>query len=190
MAFHCAVCNASLNSSSQWTQHVSGSKHQQKLLQTNGASGTDTVVDELASQEDGNLMRCSTCPDFFCYGWVPFNAHVVGKRHLKNVLRYGGQAAAPQPPSLVKNSVPPATNSNSVGVPFDGQPRPAAETVETVEPAESIRRAWGHRAPCAFALDDDFAALALDRKVRALSPHFAFVAADRPLPDLRRLIPA
>ena len=49
MAFHCAVCNASLNSSSRWTQHVSGSKHQQKLLQTNGASGTDTVVDELGA---------------------------------------------------------------------------------------------------------------------------------------------
>ena len=135
MNFYCTPCKIQLNSQSQWDQHLIGGKHmraatlhQPKEVDMSAAgmflfvtifcyySASHFLF--LVVALPGGVFRCKFCEDFACTGHIPFEQHVVGQKHLKNVQRSKESSATKSPdlPStsynLLQSSLP--TTSSSV----------------------------------------------------------------------------
>ncbi|XP_057373569.1 uncharacterized protein LOC130694513 [Daphnia carinata] len=81
--FFCGPCNIQLNSKFQWDQHLTGGKH----MRAAALKQPQTVdLSAAIALPDGNY-RCKICNDFVGSGRIPFEQHVIGQKHMKNVQR-------------------------------------------------------------------------------------------------------
>ncbi|XP_046638290.1 uncharacterized protein LOC124316402 [Daphnia pulicaria] len=119
--FYCAHCKIQMNSTSQWDAHVIGGKHMRAVTMNQ-----PLAVDMSAAivLPNGNF-KCKSCDDFECSGHIPFEQHLTGKKHLKNVQRgkestqFNTAVKSPlygqrQPTTLVHS--PPAMKSGSLPI--------------------------------------------------------------------------
>ena len=119
-------------------------------------------------QPDG-VYKCKVCPDFFCCGPIPMEAHLKGKPHNKSLMKNNfekltlGQLTISTPPRS-----PP--------------PRPKINLIPTsVE--KRVEKAWNHQTICGYTYDDSFSQLTVEEKIEVLSPHFAFLGKEDPIPN-------
>lgn len=117
-------------------------------------------------QPDGITYKCKMCEDFFCSGPIPMEAHLKGKLHLKNVARKLPMIehlsiASPQRPKI-----------------------DLITTTSVISVEDRVEKAWKHQTICGYTYDDSFSQLPLETKIQNLSPHFAFISKDEPIPNL------
>jgi hypothetical protein len=141
--FYCAHCKIQMNSTSQWDAHVIGGKHM-RAVTMNQPLAVDMSAASINSicivcfdtsiqyvhffyivvLPNGNF-KCKSCDDFECSGHIPFEQHLTGKKHLKNVQRgkestqFNTAVKSPlygqrQPTTLVHS--PPAMKSGSLPI--------------------------------------------------------------------------
>ena len=46
-----------------------------------------------------------------------------------------------------------------------------------------IEKAWNHQTICGYNYDESFSSLPVNKKIEVLSPHFAFIGKDDPMPN-------
>jgi hypothetical protein len=133
-----------MNSKSQWDAHVIGGKHM-RAVTMNQPLAVDMSAASINSiyivcfdtsiqyvhffyivvLPNGNF-KCKSCDDFECSGHIPFEQHLTGKKHLKNVQRgkestqFNTAVKSPlygqrQPTGPLVHS-PPAMNSGSLPI--------------------------------------------------------------------------
>ena len=61
-------------------------------------------------------------------------------------------------------------------------PRPKINLIPTsVE--KRVEKAWNHQTICGYTYDDSFSQLTVEEKIEVLSPHFAFLGKEDPIPN-------
>lgn len=189
MYSHCSICNTSLNSKSQWDQHISGEKHKKKaklhevlvtspaqsmpLLAQRPASmlqvNTD-ALDTLAIIETKGAFRCKVCPNFLVHGIIPMRDHLKGSKHqkaLQKAIFLQGMSS-----SMVQSSVPSISNRES-----------AISNKTQLPPEEQIKQAWTHEILCGYNYESG-----PDTNCNVTSPHFAYFPKHVPIPSVLKYL--
>jgi hypothetical protein len=114
-------------------------------------------------QLDGSY-KCKVCVGFTCSGPVPMHDHLKGKSHLKNLNKSPVRQLVFEPQNtIVAPEVDRILSSLSVD--------------------ERIGKAWNHQTICGYVYNESFSSLSLKKKIEVLSPHFAFIGKDDPMPN-------
>jgi len=117
-------------------------------------------------QSDGTL-QCKVCEGFFCSGIIPMKEHIAGQKHEKNVNQ---QKLLESKES--KESIPVEARFLQLSL----QDRKTAQ--------QTVKEAWDHTTVCNYQYEENFITYSVDRQLEALSPHFAFIPHDEPIPLL------
>jgi hypothetical protein len=91
--------------------------------------------------------------------------HLKGKSHLKNLNNFPERKFAFEQLSI-------------------STPEPKDDSIQissTVD--ERIDKAWNHQTICGYIYDESFSILSIEKKIEELSPHFAFIGQDDPMPN-------
>jgi hypothetical protein len=142
----------------------------------------------LVLQPDGKSYKCSICDDgAIISGQAPMKQHLSGMKHLKQVQRRNPLALRPLSASPTPISVASAVIKNRAPSSDINMFSPYSPLV-SLTAEESVDRAWNHPINCGYMYNDSFSILPLADKIKSLSPHFAFLAHDEPIPNLSKYL--
>lgn len=93
--------------------------------------------------------------------------HLKGKSHLKNLNNFPERKFAFEQLSISTPEPEPKDDSFEISLTVD----------------ERIEKAWNHQTICGYIYDESFSSLSIEKKIEVLSPHFAFIGQDDPMPN-------
>ena len=135
---------------------------------------------KLVPQPNGINYKCTVCDDFICAGLIPMKAHLVGKSHQKKLKLKNFQVTGYISNHEMDNcEVAPKSPDTRKSLIIDHPPSTVEKRIELV---------WNHPTKCGYEYAVSFAELSLSDKVSALSPHFAFISKDDPIPNLAQYL--
>ena len=121
----------------------------------------------LVLQPDG-VYNCKVCVEFSCSGPIPMEAHLNDKPHLDNLMRSNLKKLPLEQLTISSPTLP---------------PQPEIQLIPTIV-EKRVEKVWNHPTICGYTYDDSFSQLTTDEKIEILSPHFAFLGKEDPIPNL------